>query len=72
MPEQIQGHKTSMNKDACYVCGAQACRMWCLQPDFCSVQIWKLRYSCVHAQTTQHFHIPLTWSPYGYTTYRGS
>ena len=23
-------------------------------------------------QTKEHFHIPLTWSPYGYSTYRGS
>ena len=23
-------------------------------------------------QTREHFHIPLTWSPYGYSTYRGS
>ena len=23
-------------------------------------------------QTRQHFHVPLTWNPYGYSTYRGS
>ncbi len=23
-------------------------------------------------QERQHFHIPLTWNPYGYSTYRGS
>ena len=23
-------------------------------------------------QEKQHFHIPLTWNPYGYSTYRGS
>ncbi|PSC67174.1 5-hydroxyisourate isoform B [Micractinium conductrix] len=23
-------------------------------------------------QTSQHFHVPLTWNPFGYSTYRGS
>ena len=23
-------------------------------------------------QSKQHFHVPLTWNPYGYSTYRGS
>ena len=23
-------------------------------------------------QTREHFHVPLTWNPYGYSTYRGS
>ena len=23
-------------------------------------------------QTDQHFHVPLTWNPFGYSTYRGS
>lgn len=25
-----------------------------------------------NSQTEQHFHVPLTWNPYGYSTYRGS
>ncbi|KAL0044419.1 hypothetical protein WJX82_005398 [Trebouxia sp. C0006] len=25
-----------------------------------------------NSQTKQHFHVPLTWNPYGYSTYRGS
>ena len=24
------------------------------------------------SQTGEHFHVPLTWNPYGYSTYRGS
>ena len=24
------------------------------------------------SQAQEHFHVPLTWSPYGYSTYRGS
>ena len=24
------------------------------------------------SQTREHFHVPLTWNPYGYSTYRGS
>ena len=27
---------------------------------------------CQRLQVKQHFHIPLTWNPYGYSTYRGS
>ena len=23
-------------------------------------------------QAREHFHVPLTWNPYGYSTYRGS
>ncbi len=23
-------------------------------------------------QVNEHFHVPLTWNPYGYSTYRGS
>ena len=23
-------------------------------------------------QTKEHFHVPLTWNPFGYSTYRGS
>lgn len=29
-------------------------------------------FDCAPDQVHQHFHIPLTWSPYGYSTYRGS
>ena len=24
------------------------------------------------AQAREHFHVPLTWNPFGYSTYRGS
>ena len=29
-------------------------------------------FSISPAQTQEHFHVPLTWNPYGYSTYRGS
>ncbi|KAK9819104.1 hypothetical protein WJX74_000807 [Apatococcus lobatus] len=45
-------------------------------PDFfqtpCFYPQAEVRFTVAEHQTAQHFHIPLTWSPYGYTTYRGS
>lgn len=29
-------------------------------------------FNCAPGQVHQHYHIPLTWNPYGYSTYRGS
>ncbi len=29
-------------------------------------------FEITEAQSTEHFHVPLTWNPYGYSTYRGS
>lgn len=29
-------------------------------------------FTVTEAQTNAHFHVPLTWNPYGYSTYRGS
>jgi 5-hydroxyisourate hydrolase / 2-oxo-4-hydroxy-4-carboxy-5-ureidoimidazoline decarboxylase len=29
-------------------------------------------FQITEAQTREHFHVPLTWNPYGYSTYRGS
>lgn len=29
-------------------------------------------FEITEAQTREHFHVPLTWNPYGYSTYRGS
>lgn len=47
-----------------------------LHPDFFPEEPF---YPAVHVQfritpqqTRQHFHIPLTWNPYSYSTYRGS
>jgi 5-hydroxyisourate hydrolase-like protein (transthyretin family) len=31
-----------------------------------------VQFEILPSQTRQHFHIPLTWNPYGYSTYRGS
>ena len=31
-----------------------------------------VQFEITPPQTQQHFHIPLTWNPYGYSTYRGS
>lgn len=38
-------------------------------PFFPSAQI---AFEIPSGQTRQHFHVPLTWNPYGYSTYRGS
>jgi 5-hydroxyisourate hydrolase/2-oxo-4-hydroxy-4-carboxy-5-ureidoimidazoline decarboxylase len=29
-------------------------------------------FQILPGQTREHFHVPLTWNPYGYSTYRGS
>ena len=31
-----------------------------------------VQFEITPEQAEQHFHIPLTWNPYGYSTYRGS
>ncbi len=31
-----------------------------------------VQFEITPENTSQHFHIPLTWNPYGYSTYRGS
>ncbi|KAI8103457.1 hypothetical protein M9435_004796 [Picochlorum sp. BPE23] len=32
----------------------------------------KIHFSIRQDQVNQHFHVPLTWNPFGYSTYRGS
>ena len=29
-------------------------------------------FQILPSQAREHFHVPLTWNPYGYSTYRGS
>lgn len=45
-------------------------------PDFYAAQPFypqaSVQFEVEASQTKQHFHIPLTWNPYGYSTYRGS
>jgi 5-hydroxyisourate hydrolase/2-oxo-4-hydroxy-4-carboxy-5-ureidoimidazoline decarboxylase len=31
-----------------------------------------VQFQITPEQVRQHFHVPLTWNPYGYSTYRGS
>ena len=31
-----------------------------------------VQFQITPEQVHQHFHVPLTWNPYGYSTYRGS
>ena len=42
------------------------------QGDFLDVKYMVLYFKAFELQHTQHFHIPLTWNPYGYSTYKGS
>ena len=32
----------------------------------------EVQFRITQQQTRDHFHVPLTWNPYGYSTYRGS
>lgn len=32
----------------------------------------EINFSVAPDQVHEHFHVPLTWNPYGYSTYRGS
>jgi 5-hydroxyisourate hydrolase-like protein (transthyretin family) len=34
--------------------------------------IASVTFEITSGQVHEHFHVPLTWSPYGYSTYRGS
>ena len=31
-----------------------------------------VEFEILPSQAGEHFHVPLTWNPYGYSTYRGS
>lgn len=45
--------------------GALGGAVRCLAPN--------LRRACrIVLQAREHFHVPLTWNPFGYSTYRGS
>lgn len=32
----------------------------------------EIHFAVAPGQVHEHFHVPLTWNPYGYSTYRGS
>lgn len=47
-----------------------------LHPDFFPARpfypLAAVQFEVTPQTSSQHFHIPLTWNPYGYSTYRGS
>ena len=38
----------------------------------CNIPCCIAAYRHLLLQVREHFHVPLTWNPFGYSTYRGS
>ena len=41
-------------------------------PDVPFYPLAQITFNVTPEKCREHFHVPLTWNPYGYSTYRGS